>query len=334
MTNRSFIVKTGAIVCLAAAIFAAGAWRAQAQTATAQAAQAGRPVLLATTPTAERVIVRDAMVTLGDLFAGLADRTEEAVAPAPAPGGQTVYDLNRLAGIAKLHGVAWQPRTWSDRVVIERASQTVGQADIESALRKALQRRGLAARSEIDLAGKAPLIQLPAGVSAAVQIDQLDYDDRSGRFSAIVVADTTRLPVAGRAIALVEVPVLNRRFAAGEIIRKGDLDWTVMRGEQAGRQAIADAERLIGQEVRRVVPAGQTLRASDLRTPLAVMKNAVVTMMLQTPRMQLTSKGKAMEDGSVGDTIRIMNTQSKTVIEGVVTSMNTVQVTSTTPAAY
>ena len=329
MTNRSFIVKTGAIACLAAAIFAVGAWRAQAQTA-----QSSRPVLLATTPTAERVIVRDAMVTLGDLFAGLSDRTEEAVAPAPAPGGQAVYDLNRLAGIAKLHNVAWQPRTWSDRVVIERASQTVGQADIESALRKALQRRGLAARSEIELAGKAPMIQLPAGVSAAVQIDQLEYDERSGRFSATMVVDTTRLPIVGRAIALLEVPVLNRRFAAGEIIRKDDIDWVTMRAEQAGRQAIAEPERLIGQEIRRVVPAGQTLRASDLRTPLAVTKNAVVTMMLQTPRMQLTSKGKAMEDGSVGDTVRIMNTQSKTVIEGVVTSMNTVQVTSTTPVAY
>ncbi|MFN4281236.1 MAG: flagellar basal body P-ring formation chaperone FlgA [Alphaproteobacteria bacterium] len=329
MTNRSFIAKTCAVACLAAAIFAVGVWRAQAQTA-----PAGRPVLLATTPTAERVVVRDAMVTLGDLFAGLADRTEEAVAPAPAPGGQTVYDLNRLAGIAKLHGVAWQPRTWSDRVVIERASQTVGQAEIETALRKALQSRGLAGRSEIELAGKMPPIQLPAGVSAAVQIDQLDYDDRSGRFSATVAVDTIRLPVVGRAVALVEVPVLNRRFAAGEIIRKDDLDWILVRSEQAGRQAIAEPQRLIGQEVRRVVPAGQTLRASDLRTPLAVLKNGIVTMMLQTPRMQLTSKGKALEDGSVGDTVRIMNSQSKTVIEGVVTSMNTVQVTSTTPVAY
>ncbi len=296
-------------------------------------APAVRPVLMATTPMNERVVVRDAVVKLGDLFAGLADRTEEAVAPAPAPGGQTVYDLNRLAALAKHHGVAWQPRTWSDRVIVERASLAIGQGEIEAALRKALQRRGLAARSDIEINGKAPQIQLPAGVSSALHIEQLEYDERSGRFSATVVADTTRLPIAGRAVAMVEVPVLNRRFATGEIIRKDDIEWAVMRSEQVGRQAIADADRLIGQEVRRTVPAGQTLRAADLRSPLAVTKNAVVTMMLQTPRMQLTSKGKALEDGSVGDTVRIMNTQSKTVIEGIITSMNTVQVTSTVPVS-
>ena len=323
------INRTLAFTILAVAVLSAPGADAQSQGTAATA----RPVLMATTPMSERVIVRDAVVKLGDLFAGLVDRTDEAVAPAPAPGGQTVYDLNRLAALAKQHGVAWQPRTWSDRVIVERASLAIGQGAIEDALRKALQRRGLAARSEIEINGKAPQIQLPAGVSNALQIDQLEYDERSGRFSATVVADMTRLPIAGRAVAMVEVPVLNRRFATGEIIRKDDVEWTVMRSEQVGRQAIADAERLIGQEVRRVVPAGQTLRAADLRSPLAVTKNAVVTMMLQTPRMQLTSKGKALEDGSVGDTVRIMNTHSKTVVEGIITSMNTVQVTSTAPVS-
>jgi len=56
-------------------------------------------------------------------------------------------------------------------------------------------------------------------------------------------------------------------------------------------------------------------------------------MMLYTPRMQLTSKGKALEDGSVGDTVRIMNTQIKTVVEGLITIMNTVQITSTAPVS-
>ncbi len=326
--NRMTAIRLIAIVSIAAATFAAGILHAHAQ---ASADAAARPVLMATTPMAERVVVRDAVVKLGDLFAGLSDRTEEPVAPAPALGAQTVYDLNRLASLAKIHGVAWQPRTWSDRVIVERASMTVGAAEIEGALRRALQRRGMSARTELELAGKSPTMQLPANASGALQVEQLEYDERSGRFSAIITADAARLPITGRAIALIEVPVLNRRFAIGEIIRKDDIEYTVLRGEQAARLAISDAGRLIGQEVRRMVPQGQPLRAADLRAPLAVQKNAVVTMMLQTPRMQLTSKGKALEDGSVGDTVRIMNTQSKTVVEGVITSMNTVQVTSTSP---
>ena len=183
-----------------------------------------RPVLMAGTPMNERVVVRDAVVKLGDLFAGLSDRTEKAVGPAPAPGGQMVYDLPRLAALAKTHNIAWQPRIWSDRVIVERATLMIGQVDIETALRKALQRRGLFERSEIELSGKAPHIQLPADASSAFRIEQLEYDERSGRFNATVVADTSRLPVAGRAVTMVEVPELNRRFATGEIIRKDDID--------------------------------------------------------------------------------------------------------------
>lgn len=146
-----------------------------------------------------------------------------------------------------------------------------------------------------------------------------------------LLALLTVLSLAPAIVIMVTAFTRNRRFATGEIIRKDDIEWVVLRGEQSNRQGIVEVDRLVGQEVRRGLNAGQQVRASDLRTPLAVAKNAVVTMKLQTPRMQLTSKGKALEDGSVGDTVRIMNTQSKTVIEGVVTSMNTVLITSTAP---
>jgi hypothetical protein len=42
--------------------------------------------------------------------------------------------------------------------------------------------------------------------------------------------------------------------------------------------------------------------------------------------MVLTSKGTALEHGARGDTIKVMNTQSKTVIEGTVTSTGTIEV--------
>jgi flagella basal body P-ring formation protein FlgA len=72
----------------------------------------------------------------------------------------------------------------------------------------------------------------------------------------------------------------------------------------------------------------------DIRSPLIVSKNSVVTMVLQTPKMQLTSKGRAMEDASMGDVVRIMNTQSKTVIEATVIGANTVQVLPATAMPY
>lgn len=284
-----------------------------------------------TTVLHEQVLVQDSVIRLSDLFDGIEDSANQTVGQAPAPGDRMVFDIQRLAAVAKTHNVDWRPRTWTDRVVVERTSQKINQQGIEMALQTELQRRGAGRKVEIELANRGAEIVLPSGVAATIAVQQLDYDERGGRFTAIVAAPadkpTTRLSVQGRVYELTDVPVLARRLNTGEVIRKGDIDWVAMRTDQINRNTLTDANRLIGQEVRRGTQAGQPVRSSDIRSPVIVTKGSVVTMILNTPKMQLTSKGKAMEDASMGDAVQIMNTQTKTVIEATVVGANTVQVT-------
>ncbi len=56
-------------------------------------------------------------------------------------------------------------------------------------------------------------------------------------------------------------------------------------------------------------------------------RRGLVTILYRHPRMTLTAKGRAMEDGSDGEVIRIANTKSNTVIEAVVVGAHTVAVT-------
>lgn len=283
-----------------------------------------------TTVSNEHVLIQDSVVRLGDLFEDLDEKARQPVGQAPSPGERMVYDIARLAAVARAHDIDWRPRTWSDRVVIERASQKIGQQAIESALLAALQRRGISRKSEIEVTGRGLELVLPSGVPPTISVGQFDYDERSGRFTAVVAAPaespTTHISVQGRIHNLVDVPVLARRFNTGEVIHKGDIDWVSLRTDQVNRNILTDANRLIGQEVRRGTNAGQPVRGSDIRAPLIVSKGSIVTMILQTPKMQLTSKGRAMDDASMGEAVRIMNTQSKTVVEATVVGANTVQV--------
>jgi flagella basal body P-ring formation protein FlgA len=296
----------------------------------------------ATTVFNEHVVVHDDVIRLGDLFDGIEGGPEgiarQPVAQAPAPGERVVYDISRLAAVARAHGIDWRPRTWSDRLVVERASQRIGQDAIEAALRSELKRRGLSRKSDIELANRGLEMQLASGAAPTIIVQQFDHDERGGRFVAVIAAPadapTVRLTVQGRVFETVEVPVLARRMNAGEVIHKDDIEWTNMRADQVNRNVLTDAGRLIGQEVRRGTSAGQPVRMGDIRSPLIVSKNSVVTMVLQTPKMQLTSKGRAMEDASMGDVVRIMNTQSKTVIEATVIGANTVQVLPATAMPY
>lgn len=296
----------------------------------------------ATTAFNEHVVVRDDMIRLGDLFEGIeggtAGTAQLPVAQAPAPGERVVYDISRLAAVARAHNIDWRPRTWSDRLVIERASQRIGQDVIEAALRNELKRRGLSRKSDIELVGRGLEMQIASGAAPNVTVQQFDHDERGGRFVAVIAAPadapTTRLTVQGRVFETVEIPVLARRMNAGEVIHKDDIEWTNMRADQVNRNVLSDASRLIGQEIRRGSPAGQPVRAGDIRAPIIVTKNSVVTMVLHTGKMQLTSKGRAMEDASLGDAVRIMNTQSKIIVEATVVGANTVQVMPSTAMPY
>lgn len=296
-----------------------------------------------TTVMNDHVVIQGDTVRLGDLFEGFDldapnSKAKLPIGQAPAPGERTVYDISRLAAIARAHDVDWRPRTWSDRVVVERASQKVGQEAIQAALRSEFKHRGSIRKIDIELAGRGPEIYLPTGARATIAVQHLDYDERAGRFTAVIAAPaespTNRMTVQGRVYELVEVPVLAHRLNAGEVIGKDDLEWTAVRSEQVNRNILTDASRLIGQEVRRGMSPGQSVRTSDIRSPVIVGKGSIVTMILQTPKMQLMSKGRAMDDASMGDAVRIMNTQSKTVIEATVVGTNTVQVVPSASMPY
>ncbi len=78
--------------------------------------------------------------------------------------------------------------------------------------------------------------------------------------------------------------------------------------------------------MRRTVNAGKILRAADLQSPIAIEKGSLVTMIIQTPFMMLTTQGKALDEGALGDTIRVLNGRSKKIVEAQIARADTVVV--------
>ena len=284
--------------------------------------------------TRDVVTVKGDFVRLGDLFEGIGEKASVAIAHAPAPGGRAVYNATRLASFAYSHGIAWRPASRFDRVIVKRASQIISREEIHAALRSELEKRGIAKGSEVEFTNRRTLVHLPIGVPATLAVQNLSYERRTGRFTATVTApanhpSATSLVVTGRVYKVIEVPVLNRRVPKGETITTDDIDWIRLPASQVRRNIIVDENRLIGKTPRRGLRAGQPIRNGDVRAPVVVAKGSLVTMILKTRNMILTSKGRAIENGALGDTVKIMNTQSKTVVEAVVAGANRVTVSST-----
>jgi len=72
----------------------------------------------------------------------------------------------------------------------------------------------------------------------------------------------------------------------------------------------------------------RAVQSTAVQQPILVPKGSLVTIVLQIPKMTLTAQGKALDNGSDGDTIRITNSQSKKVIEAEVTGPGKVVVRS------
>ncbi|MCC7283859.1 MAG: flagellar basal body P-ring formation protein FlgA [Acetobacteraceae bacterium] len=282
------------------------------------AAQRGAAVLR------PHVLVQGSSVLLSDLFVG----APGIVAfPAPAPGRRLVLEPGQIAQLARAHGIGWRPLPGAERIVIERPGQLLSRASAEAALRSALAPLGAGPDDGFDFGAPLPLV--PAAMEPAVSAEDAVLDTATGRFAATLVLDhgegePQRVRMVGRAWAGVAAVVPVRRMAAGQVLRAGDLRIEHVRADRAGQ--LADPAAAVGLTLRRPVAAGQPLAATDLTRPAVVSRNSAVMMLITAPGMSVGAQGRALEDGAMGEVIRVQNVASRAVVAGEVTGPGRVRV--------
>jgi flagellar basal body P-ring formation protein FlgA len=281
------------------------------------------------------VTVEGRIVRLGDLFDGAVPGAERPVMEAPAPGESYQLNAGWLAQLATALNLPWRPTSSFDQVHLTRASLKIEPGVVRQALAGALAERGLAGEIGIDIDNGMPELAVSLGGDPTIAVENLAFEPGSGRFTATLVAPSLGRPevtrtVTGRAYMLVDVPVLNHRMSPGDAITEADLGWITMPADRIGATVLVDAEDLLGKTPRRPIRPETPMRLTDLAIAVAVTKGSLVTIALETPSMQLTVQGRAMQNGSIGETIRVMNTMSNRTLEAVVRSSTEVAVLSPT----
>lgn len=279
-----------------------------------------------------RVDLAGPELRLSDLFTGLAPSVDQVVARAPAPGQTAQLDARWLYALARSHGIDWRPGSTYEHSVVRRQSQTLGRAEVETALLPALAEQGAPETMAILLDNPAIALHLPVDGSSDLLVASMAYNQAGGRFRAQLVAPADgqtpiKASVSGRVVRLAEVPVLRRRILPGDVITADDIEWQTRRSDRVPARAVVDLTQLVGLTPRRVLRAGEPVRSGSLRPPVLVAKNSLVTLQLTTDRMVLTAQGRALEDGGRDQVIRVVNTQSKVIVTGMVMGQGIVAVT-------
>lgn len=270
-----------------------------------------------------RVVVVDNVVTLGDIFDDAGGAADVVVARAPAPGQRMAISMRRIYSLARANGLDWNPPYGLDRVIVRRASRRISEIEIAARIQDELAAAAHGENLRVEFARNSPELHVAVGASDIIDFESLVFDARTGRFAVSLVAapgtaDAVRAEFTGRAIQVIEIPVLIRRLRRGDVIADGDVEWIEWPASRLPADAILDEADLVGLALRRSIRSGQPVRDNDVQAPIVVAKGAKVMLVYRTLSMVLTASGQALEDGAMGATIRVLNSYSKIVIEATV----------------
>lgn len=280
------------------------------------------------------IVVENRYVTFGDIFENAGNFAERAVFQAPAPGQSGTVRSDRIEEAAREHGLFWQNDGSVSLIKVTRASTLLTLEDISKAIE-------LAVRDQIGLTDAALLtvtlqhgirpVHLPIGFVGEIEVTRLDYRIETGQFRAeLAASDTTGsrplLAVRGSAVETLRLPVLSREIRRGENITRGDIVFAEFPRHRIKGNIVQERIAIVGKAAKRTLGAGRPLTDQDIEEPRLVRRNELVTMVFKTPGMLLTARGRALSDGSAGQLIQVMNTQSNRIIEGNVRPDGTIAV--------
>ena len=87
---------------------------------------------------------------------------------------------------------------------------------------------------------------------------------------------------------------------------------------EIGRDVVTSRSQVVGFAARANLQPGRPLRAGELMKPDLVQRSEPVTLVYEVPGVVLTLRGKAIDGGAEGDTISVMNEQSKRIVQGTI----------------
>jgi len=316
-------------VLLATALLAASANAAFAQSDEAIAA----PVLRAS------VAVSGDLVRIGDVIDNAGSAAQIAIYRAPDLGTTGTLPTAQVISALRAHQVIGVDTRDLREISVTLLARTLDGKDIELQVARALEHKnglGDAANLSLTFDRDVQDLRLDASNSGAMQAVAARYEPRNGRFDVTFeiandnVATPTRLRFTGTAVETVEAAVLARNIERNEVIKSSD----VVVERRAKAEVAGDAvsrNRAVGMQARRQLRAGQALKTADLAKPDLVTRDQTVTLIYEAAGLYLTIRGKALEGGTEGDVVSILNLQSKRTVSGVVTGRGQVSISVATP---
>jgi flagella basal body P-ring formation protein FlgA len=285
------------------------------------------------------VTVSGDLVRIGDVIDNAGTSAQIAIYRAPDLGTTGSLPTAQVISALRAHQVIGVDTRDISAISVTRLARTLEGRDIELQVARALEHRaGLGDAANLSLTFDRDVgdIKLEASNSAALLVSSARFEPRNNRFDVTleIASDggsaPTRLRFTGTAVETVEAAVLARGVERNEVIKSSDVVIERRPKAEVGND-VAVRDRAVGMQARKQLRAGQALKTADLARPDLVQRDQSVTLTFESPGLYLSVRGKALEGGTEGDVVNVINLQSKRTISGVVTGRGQVSVAVATP---
>ncbi|WP_425092245.1 flagellar basal body P-ring formation chaperone FlgA [Tropicimonas sp. S265A] len=119
-------------------------------------------------------------------------------------------------------------------------------------------------------------------------------------------------PISGQADSLLAA----RTIRSQTILTEDD----ITKSEQVFAGAISDPSQVIGMESREIIYAGRPITVGQLGRPALIQRNEIITLIFETPIMRIETEARSLGRAGLGETVRVMNLNSRTTVSGTVTA--------------
>jgi flagella basal body P-ring formation protein FlgA len=263
----------------------------------------------------------------------LADILETVdLGPAPGPGRKItlrrqIIEQKLMASGAEVTDVRWNiPPT----LVLTGSGQSTENSEIRKIIIEYL------ARSEPYISGQYELVSLTSATPPTLPQGQVEYrfvplpSSNPGYLTGTIYftqngQDAARLRITAQIDLKMEALVAARDLSRGQILSEEDLSESLVSYSQS-KGALKETVQAVGQTLRVSLRAGAPVRDRDLVKTSLVKKGDIVSIIAQSGGLKVTALGQARQDGALGQTITVVNQDSKKVISGRVIGPGQVEV--------
>lgn len=278
------------------------------------------------------VTVDSTLVRIGDLVDNAGAVADIPIFRSPDLGETGSVPVKAVLDAIRPHHLIGVAANGLAAISVTRAAHAITRQEIESEIAAAVAHdRGIADPSTLQLQfdGEVGTVYVEPSLHDSLRIVRL-FVDRRGRFDITLDAPGSEavrpMRLTGQAFETILVPVVLRALAMGDIVKTSDIAWERRAKSGLAADAAVNRDQIEGMAARRPLRVGDVVRVSDMSRPALVQRDHIVTLTYQVPGILLTMRAKALENGSLGDVVNVLNTQSNRTLQATVTGVGQVTI--------